>query len=518
MHCFALTLTCLDSFAHKTLMEVLERRHVTFANADVISPSRKYHHHRINSKTAPIQLPNGEDVLRNDADDDYNNSSATYPRLRAATDGAPILIPSRPNLASRSLSLGRSRHQIASLQIPPSLERKVSSSDAVEVGEFNTDHHAHQDGAFPPKLSSSSTNKHRRIRSAVPAGFHHRGGLGTGIVPAALNTPGERAKFVALSMKAKIVDTFDEPNIRSVSDNDFPDLMGVLEAQRHQNEYASNNGSQHRSGGGGGGTSQKSLDEEVGRCGTGGSRYSSGPLSSENETGRGKHNNRKWKHRPFSGISSSPFFSNYGGTSNVDQLFQVVENVQELCKIPENEETATHDDVSSATAKSDALAEENAKFLSRLSSYPVVPPIYVEAEDNASADEQTPLVEPSSSASQQLKNKLSPRRGLRSFASFTYPKTPGSRSHTFCVWWTELCKQMKMLAVAFDGAYVKERLWSSLLNDVSMFIIPLLSLSAFFFYQLNNPILPFLSTDASISWWILFIIRHYVTLLVSNTC
>jgi hypothetical protein len=72
-----------------------------------------------------------------------------------------------------------------------------------------------------------------------------------------------------------------------------------------------------------------------------------------------------------------------------------------------------------------------------------------------------------------------------------------------------------MLAVAFDGAYVKERLWNSLQNDVSMFIMPLLSISAFFYYQLNNPILPIFSTDASISWWILFVIRHYVTLLVS---
>lgn len=439
--------------------------------------------------------------------------SSAFPRPRALTNDGPQII-TRPTLGSRSISLGRSRHQSSSLQSPPPSDGYVSSSDVDEfVNAFpnlTTDHGHH--AVRPPKQGSSSSNRHRRVKSAVPTGFHFRGGTSSGGgVPTTLTTPGERAKFVALSMKAnKVVDNFDEPNIRSMSDSDFPDLMGIMEAQRQNNNECPSSGSQRRSGGGGT-RSHKSDDEEVGRRSGGGSRYSSGPLSAENESRRGNNsNNQKWgKHRPFSGISSSPFFSNYGFMSNVDQLFRVVENVQELCKIPENEEA---DDV--VAAKSDVLDEENAKFLSRLASYPVVPPVSVDATDNAAADEQTPLVEPSSGP-QQVKSKPSPRGGLTSFASYTQAKTPGSRFYTFCVWWNELCKQLKMLAVAFDGAYVKERLWNSLQNDVSMFIIPLLSISAFFYYQLNNPILPIFSTDASISWWILFVIRHYVTLLVS---
>jgi hypothetical protein len=444
----------------------MERRHVTFANADIVSPSRK-----------------------------LTSQPPAFPRPRTFTDDGPSrgIISSRPTLGSRSISLGRSRNQFTSLQSPSSLDEKVGSTTA-DVGEFENafsdltaEYHGHS-AVRPTKLIS---NRHRRVQSAVPTGFTYRGGnssSGDGAMPAVatLTTPAERARFVALSMKAKVVDSFDEPN------KDFPDLMGILEARRYHSNECSSNGSQPRSGGGGG-TSHKSGDEEAGRSGGGGG----GGFRSE------------WKHRPFSGISSSPFFSNYGVKSNVDQLFRVVENVQELCKIPES------DEADAGEAKSDVLAEENAEFLSRLSSYPVVPPVYVDAADNSAADEQTPLVEPSDGP-QKVKSKLSPRGGLTSFASFTQLPTPGSRFYTLCVWWNELSRQLKMLAVAFDGAYVKERIWTSFQNDVFMFIIPLLSISAFFYYQLNNPILPIFSTDASISWWILFFIRHYVTLLVSG--
>ena len=471
----------------------MERRHVTFANSDIVSPPRKYPHHGTKSQNASSQLPN--ELTEN------NNYSAD-PRPRAATltnDGTQGIIITRPTLGSRSISLGRERYH-SSLP-PPSLDEKVGSPDVGEFANAFTDlstEHGYV-AARPPKLNS---NKHRRIQSAVPTGFTYQGGNSSGT----LNTLAERAKFVALSMKAKVVDNFDEPNIRSISDKDFPDLMGILEAQRHHNNECTSNGSQHRSGGG---TISKSADEEVGRRGNKGSRYSGGPLSAENELGRENNNNyQKWKQRPFSGISSSPFFPSYGFMSNVDQLFRVVENVQDLCKIPE--EAAAEDNIVAA----DALAEENAIFLSRLSSYPVVPPVSVDAPDISAVDEQTPLVEPSSGP-QQVKITLSPRGGVSSFATYTYPTTPSSRFYTFCVWWKELSRQMKILAVAFDGAYVKERLWTTLQNDVSMFIIPLLSLSAFFYYQLNNPMLPIFATDASVSWWILFIIRHYVTLLVS---
>jgi hypothetical protein len=282
----------------QTLLEVMERRHVTFANADIVSPSRKQ-----TSQPPPA-----------------------FPRPRTFTDDGPSrgIISSRPTLGSRSISLGRSRHQFTSLQSPSSLDEKVGSTTA-DVGEFGNalsdltvEHHGHS-AVRPTKLSSK---RHRRVQSAVPTGFTYRGGnssSGDGTMPVAatLTTPAERARFVALSMKAKVVDSFDEPN------KDFPDLMGILEARRHHDNECLSNSSQPRSGGGGG-TSRKSGDEEAGR--SGGGRYSGGSLGAENEPGWGSN---KWKHRPFSGISSSPFFSNYGVKSNVDQLFRVVENVQE---------------------------------------------------------------------------------------------------------------------------------------------------------------------------------------------
>lgn len=64
--------------------------------------------------------------------------------------------------------------------------------------------------------------------------------------------------------------------------------------------------------------------------------------------------------------------------------------------------------------------------------------------------------------------------------------------------------------------YVKERLWDFFQNDVTMWIMPALAVSAFFYYKLNNPVLSVLPTDASISWWVLFAIRHYLTLHVSG--
>jgi hypothetical protein len=189
----------------------------------------------------------------------------------------------------------------------------------------------------------------------------------------------------------------------------------------------------------------------------------------------------------------------------------VLEHVEELCKIPEVEET---DDVRS----SGVLAQENANFLSQLvSSHPEVPPANEadtspKVEDNG-VHEQTPILRQSSRQSDTLVPRM---RKTNIFSSFTQP-APGSRYYKFLLWRIELRKQMRNLAVAFDGEYVKERLWHSFQNELTMIVVPALSISAFLYYKMNNPVVPIFSTNASISWWILFFLRHYVTLHVSHS-
>ena len=46
-----------------------------------------------------------------------------------------------------------------------------------------------------------------------------------------------------------------------------------------------------------------------------------------------------------------------------------------------------------------------------------------------------------------------------------------------------------MIFVAFDPKFVKDRLYDFFQNEVTMFIVPALAVSAFFFYNMNNPIL-----------------------------
>ena len=92
-----------------------------------------------------------------------------------------------------------------------------------------------------------------------------------------------------------------------------------------------------------------------------------------------------------------------------------------------------------------------------------------------------------------------------------------SRFYKLFVWYAELRKQIKLLAVAFDASHVKEKLLEFIKNEVTLFIVPALAISFFFYYQLNDPLdRLFFKTDASISWLILFALRHYLTLQVST--
>jgi len=274
----------------------------------------------------------------------------------------------------------------------------------------------------------------------------------------------------------------------SRDDNNFAELMSILEKQRDTDDNKSS-GSQHNTEG-----SHKSGE---------GSRRIESIRNQSSFVSRGN-----WGFQPQRPLSTA---ANYRQKkSNIDHLFEVAEHVEELCKIPEEEEA---EDVRS----SGVLAQENATFLSQLvSSHPDVPPVNEEYTspkiEHGGINEQTPILGQSARNNKALGTQM---RSINIFSSFTQP-APGGRVYNFLLWWAELRKQMRFLAVAFDGEYVRERLWHTIQNDLSMVIVPALAISAFLYYKMNNPILPIFPTNASISWWILFLLRHYVTLQASH--
>jgi hypothetical protein len=55
-------------------------------------------------------------------------------------------------------------------------------------------------------------------------------------------------------------------------------------------------------------------------------------------------------------------------------------------------------------------------------------------------------------------------------------------------------------------------MWNFFQYQLACIIIPMLAMATFSFYRLGNPTLPFLPNETSVSWWILFTIRSYLTL------
>jgi hypothetical protein len=312
-----------------------------------------------------------------------------------------------------------------------------------------------------------------------------------------LTDPGERARIVAITMKTQAAHDMEEPRYSS-DDNNFTSLISFLEKQRDTDNMSS--GSQRNTEG-----SHKSAE--------GASRIKSSRLSGPRtaDTPLSFVSRGSWGYRPQRPLSTTSNYLPKHKKSNIDHLFDVLEHVEELCKIPEGQEA---DDVRS----SGVLAQENANFISQLvSSHPEVPPAYEEdnspkVEDDG-VNEQTPIL---GQTSLQIDTHVPRIRKTNIFSSFTQPD-PSSRFYKFLLWWIELRRQMRNLAVAFDGEYVKKRLWHSFQNELSMIVVPALAISAFLYYKMNNPVLPIFPTNASISWWILFILRHYVTLQVSHS-
>jgi len=182
--------------------------------------------------------------------------------------------------------------------------------------------------------------------------------------------------------------------------------------------------------------------------------------------------------------------------SNVETLLQAAERVQELCQIPEAEE----EEDAFANVKHD-VSEQNAAFLSQLAaSHPVIEPVDLEGLDGAT-NEQTPMLKQA---------KMRRRAHVGSERSNWLYDQPAFRK--VVSWFKNLRKQMQLLAVAFDLPFVAESSWAFIQNQVTMYLIPALAVSAFLFYHLNNPAPKILAHDASISWLILFGMRNYMTL------
>ena len=392
---------------------------------------------------------------------------------------------SRPTLShNRVISYGSRRNLLKGS--PPSLRR---SSRAVTTDWTGSAEEEEQDNGILNKASSRDSEGENRPRvSSLPTNSystrsnrHHRGNSAytfsrgisessqtSSLISSGLTTPGERARHVALTLKNLAASNNVDDSNPSIGEGNLPDLLEVIEQQRENDELST--GSQQRSirSGGKSKGSRVSFDKSHG-----------GSASNFSGSGRAQ--------KPFGGItlSSTPFRNN-GFMSNVDHLFDVAERVHELAQIEEEEqeeEADKEDFTNSAT-----LAKENANFLSQVAaSHPEVSafPDDINQSTDIDADEETPIIEKRG----RRFTAIPSRRKTTIFTSITKQLNPSSRFYKLQLWWSSCRNQIKMIVVAFDPKFVKDRVWDFFQNEVTMFIVPALAVSAFFFYNMTNPIL-----------------------------
>lgn len=489
----------VEDEAENTLLDVLERRQVTFAaNHDAVAPQRP-RHRRNSSGFLSAALPSM----------DFLNADFSQRHFSAPASGEVAQTQRRPSLASRSQSMGKSNRNLQDCR-PPSLtssgraatEGRTSSDSSINwafdsQGELATSFSELSDQderlvgvshSGPKKEGINSDEKDSHVRptqteniAGRKVGLKRGDSDSSGGVPQMLTTL-ERARRVALTMKTSAATNHLEDEL---GDNaDFSNLMNIMENKRDQDSASI--GSQSKLG------SRKSISDSQSKGGA------SGFSGSNIRQGR-----------PFSGITVSPFAG--GESSNIDHLFQSAEMVHDLCQIPEGEEEEG--------CKCAVIADANATFLSLLNrSHPEVPSAFSEENEDTpqgedgGVDEQTPMIGRPSIQS-------TPRGRFKKIFSPIISSVlhPNNGLYRFLVWWTGLRRQTRMLADAFDRAYVKETCWAFFQNEVTCQIVPALSVSAFCYYQLGNPVLSILPTDASVSWWILFAIRNYLTFQLAYT-
>ncbi|KAK1737000.1 mechanosensitive ion channel family protein [Skeletonema marinoi] len=282
----------------------------------------------------------------------------------------------------------------------------------------------------------------------------------------------------------------------------LPDLLSIMEAKRDQeNEYANQGEGNSRGSRGSRGSVQggskagsRGSRNAGGGSRSGGSR-NGGSLFSGGASGarsRGESSGAR-RGRPFFGVTS-PWSTN-GDLSNVDSLLQAAERVQELCQIPEDEEDEN-------ALGSEDVSEQNAAFLSQLAaSHPAIEPIDGDGLDGAT-NEQTPMLK-------QARMRRRVQIGGPESSNWLYNQPAFLK---LVSWVDNLRKQMHLLAVAFDLPYVAESVWLFIQNEVTMYLVPALAVSAFLFYHLGNPSPKILENGATLSWWIIFGLRNYMTL------
>ena len=475
----------VEDEAEAALIEVLERRQVTF-DAD----------------------PAFDNILLN------NNFSAGSPSF-----GGKLLSPSRPRppLARRrvvSHTGHGSRHRSRGRNLlPGDLDQIITSSDRdnsnidmdippAKSGESQGATSESSSSNRRPSLQRrrSSTRFHRRVISSLPAGLDPNASdssqQGTMV---GLTDAGERSLLISRALQ-----TFNDesenkasltmPNNAMSEASGLHDLLGIMESKRDQENESANQGGGNSRGSLQGGSGQGGSKAGGSRNGSsrngsgrnGGSIFSGGGggRSSTGARSRGESSGAR-RGRPFFGMSSP--WSNDGDLSNVEALLQAAERVQELCQIPEDEE------------EEEAFAnveQQNANFLSQVAaSHPDVEPIDLEDLDGAT-NEHTPMLK---------RTRRKAQIGLES-------STSQSTFRKVVSWVDNFRKQMRLLAVSFDFPYVAKSLWDFIQNEVAMYLVPALAVSAFLFYHLSNPSPKIIANDATISWWILFGMRNYITL------
>ncbi|KAL7519408.1 hypothetical protein ACHAWX_004170 [Stephanocyclus meneghinianus] len=519
--------------AETTLLDVLERRHVTFINPDNGSSSSTTPMHR-RHRTYAGTLPNEEihSPSASSLDVQRPNSAPTSNNL------------SRPGLIKRAASL-KSRRNILHDGPTNAMENNLGDYLGVDGNGIVLPNEYSGDGSIFSKAGSSESSVQCRNTSSgsshanngSPARKQHatkpsnhwnfrrqpdflnrsrRISWESAEVTENSAAIRERAFQVAMSFKNNDNSTGYTSTLGDGNEGELSDLLTRVEALRENEESSRGSGTKNSKGSidhaqnhrESWSKSTGSHDRDPFNSSTGGSSgFSAGKRGHARGTAHHQLQNS------FMGIST-PLGGDFGGQSNVDMLFQVAEHVQELCQIPEEDETeefitTVHvgGSVRSQTdsVRSHLLASENANFLQQISdSHPDIPDIPEEIHgsheyDAEDANELTPMLERAQSR-QSLAYKVK---------QAVHHK---GKLKTVNLWISTLRRQIKLLWAAFDLAFVRERVWGFIQYQLSCVIIPLLAIATFFFYRLGNPSLPFLPTDASVSWWILFAIRSYLTL------
>lgn len=361
----------------QTLLEVLERRHVTFANQS----NRPSLGHRRNRTDAQLTM-NQDDQSR----DSLQSNEYSGLQLR------------RPLLVSRVASLGKSRRNLGNLPALRTASRSYDANDEIfqslsDVGgQPKTDGHAlgTEEGHWQDKRKSSNTEesramsalgndnqqnaptavpprpgltrapsykmhyrpnpvKHRRGASALPKVSdvgNINGGENipesakssisgvTGVsnqIPSGFTSLRDRVKFVAMAMKSANPETsVASRNMQESSslaeDGNLADLVNIVKAKRDEEESRESSGmvSGSRGAGSRGGGSRGSAGSRGRKSGNAsGNESASGSQSgSYGGSSRFSGHRRGRNKKPFAEVSS-PWARDNGPLSNIDNLFEV---------------------------------------------------------------------------------------------------------------------------------------------------------------------------------------------------